>query len=278
MDFEKENDDIMNNNQLVELFVTPLLECADYKPRFGNTSRQEGFSLEAFLDLYGSDPFYSWIGLNTPYMYSAHKAAGSMTSIYRQIGIGCERLFRQILFEQTGYLDYSSSQWSYTAKTKAGKDKTLSLDGRLEINDIRNIRVRRNVKNWIHDYLVDLDVDVRELRGAVFEVRQGYKSKDSKRQNADLDNATVAYSKSYLPVFTIFSSQIDQDIALRYHNGKCGIIVGNLQGTPLTSLYKFCDEVLLFDLAYFFEKNSSAIKNKVNEILKALFEINETKK
>lgn len=74
--------------------------------------------------------------------------------------------------------------------------------------------VRKNVEQWIYDYLVNLEVDVRELKGAVFEVRQGYKSKDSKRQNADLDNATVAYSKSYLPVFTIFSSQIDNDIGI----------------------------------------------------------------
>lgn len=268
----------MDNNNLVNIFLSPLLECADYQPRFGNSSKQEGVSLNDFMTLYGSDPFYSWIGLDSSYMYFAHKAAGSMTSIYRQIGIGCERLFRQILFEQTGYVDYSSSQWSYITKTKSGKEKTLSLDGRLEINDICNALIRKNVVNWIHDYLVYLDVDVRELRGAVFEVRQGYKSKDSKRQNADLDNATVAYSMSYLPVFTIFSSQIDQDIALRYHNGKCGIITGTLSGSSMTSLYKFCDDVLLFDLAYFFERNSSLIRTEVTKILKTLFEINETKK
>lgn len=211
-------------------------------------------------------------------MYSAHKAAGSMTSIYRQIGIGCERLFRQIIFEQTEYEDYSSSQWSYNALTKSGNNKVLSLDGRLEINDIMNPAVKRNVIQWIHDYMIYLDVDVRELKGAVFEVRQGYKSKDSKRQNADLDNATVAYSKSYLPVFTIFSSQIDNDISLRYHNGKCGILAGSLQGNAFSSLYSFCNDILLFDLAHFFEKNSDAIKKQVNNILKTLFEINETTK
>lgn len=126
--------------------------------------------------------------------------------------------------------------------------------------------------------MIYLDVDVRELKGAVFEVRQDYKSKDSKRQNADLDNATVAYSKSYLPVFTIFSSQIDNDISLRYHNGKCGILAGSLQGNAFSSLYSFCNDILLFDSAHFFEKNSDAIKKQVNNILKTLFEINETTK
>ena len=151
-------------------------------------------------------------------------------------------------------------------------------DGRLEIADIKNTQVRQNVIQWIHDYMVNLDTDVRELKGAVFEVRQGYKSKDSKRQNADLDNAAVAYSKSYLPVFTVFSSQIDNDISLRYRNGKCGILVGNLHGNAFSSLFRFCDEILLFDLAYFFQKNSTLIKRQVNDILKTLFEINEAKK
>lgn len=269
---------IVDNAKLVELFVSPLQECLAYKPHFGNNAKKEGYSLVDFLNLYSQDPFYSWIGLNSPYMYNAHKAAGSMTSIYRQIGIGCERLFRQIIFERTEYENYNSAQWSYTTLTKSGKEKVLSLDGRLEINDIKNTTVKENVMQWIHDYMVNLDIDVRELKGAVFEVRQGYKSKDSKRQNADLDNAAVAYSKSYLPVFTIFSSQIDNDISLRYHNGKCGILVGNLHGNSFSSLYSFCKDVLLFDLAYFFEKNSETIKKQVNQILKALFEINETKK
>ncbi len=264
----------MDNNELIELFISPIQECVNYKPHFGNN--ENGLSLEDFLDLYNKDPFYSWIGLNTTYMYAAHKIAGSMTSLYRQIGIGCERLFRQIIFEQTGYEHYSSTQWSYITETRSGKQKTLSLDGRLEIKDINNIVVRKNVEQWIHDYLVKLDVDVRELNGAVFEVRQGYKSKDSKRQNADLDNAMVAYSKSYLPVFTVFSAQIDRDIKLRYHNGKCGILVGNLQGDSLSSLFKFCESVLLFDLAYFFERNSESIKRNVINVLKTLFETNET--
>lgn len=260
----------MDNNNLVELFTTPLRECIDYQPRFGKNLSKEGVSLDIFLEMYGQDPFYSWIGLDSPYLYAAHKAAGSMTSLYRQIGVGCERLFRQIIFEQSEYDNYSFSQWSYIAMTKSGKEKILSLDGRLEIKEIRNTIIKNNVKNWIYDYLVDLDVDVRELHGAVFEVRQGYKSKDSKRQNADLDNATVAYSKSYLPVFTIFSSQIDKDIAMRYHNGKCGILIGSLQGSALTSLFKFCNDILLFDLAYFFEKNSKLIRKEVAYVLKTL--------
>lgn len=115
------------------------------------------------------------------------------------------------------------------------------------------------------------------MNGAVFEIRQGYKSKDSKRQNADLDNATVAYSYNYLPVFTIFSSQIDNDIALRYHNGKCGLLTGKLEGDIYTSLYEFSREILDFDLAEFFYRNSTVIKNTIDQILVDLFSSNEAK-
>ena len=45
--------------------------------------------------------------------------------------------------------------------------------------------------------LVHVDPDVFTiLKGTVFEVRQGYKSKDSKRQNADIANAATAYTKA----------------------------------------------------------------------------------
>lgn len=100
--------------------------------------KKNGYSLKEFLDLYGADPFYSWIGLDSPYLYSAHKAGGSMTSLYRQIGIGCERLFREIIYEKAQYSEYASAQWSYETMTKSGKKKILSLDGRLELSEILN--------------------------------------------------------------------------------------------------------------------------------------------
>lgn len=266
------------SRKYIDIFLEPLYECLNYNPKFGNSGKKGGFTLNEFLELYGNDPFYSWIGLDSPYMFTAHKASGCMTSIYRQLGIGCERLFRQILCDTTGYEDYSSSQWSYVAKTKSGKDKVLSLDGRLELSDIKNEEVKKRVAAWINGYAELLGVDASNFKGAVFEVRQGYKSKDSKRQNGDLDNATVAYAYKYLPVFTVFSSQIDNDIVLRYTNNRCGIITGRLRGTPYTSLFAFCNEVLNFDLAGFFDSNSATIKKEVQTILEKLFKVDETKK
>lgn len=268
----------MNNfegtdEELRRIFLEPLKECLDYKPHFGNSQKTNGYNLTEFLKLYGNDPFYSWIGLNSPYMYAAHKASGCMTSIYRQIGIGCERLFRQIIFDSTEYTDYESTKWSYIAQTKAGKDKTLSLDARLELSDINNKRVQANVRKWIIEYCKRIGIDGKNLNGAVFEVRQGYKSKDSKRQNGDIDNATVAYAYHYLPIFTIFSSQIDNDIVLRYTNNRCGIIIGAINNNPYTSLFAFCEQVLEFDLAAFFQRNSKLISEEVNTVLETLFKV-----
>lgn len=84
---------INNDRDYVEVFLLPIRKCKKYRPKFGNSQQEEGFTLNEFTALYGSDPFYSWIGLDSKLMYAAHKAAGGMTSIYRQIGIGCERLF-----------------------------------------------------------------------------------------------------------------------------------------------------------------------------------------
>lgn len=262
------------DNRYVQIFLEPLYECLSYNPKFGHNNKEEGFSLSDFLSLYGSDPFYSWIGLDSPYMFTAHKAAGCMTSIYRQIGIGCERLFREILCDTTKYESYESSKWFYTTKTKAGKDKVLSLDGRLELEDIRAPQVKKRVADWIKEYGKRIGIDPSNLRGAVFEVRQGYKSKDSKRQNGDIDNAAVAYAYNYLPVFAIFSGQIDNDIVLRYTNSRCAIIIGSRSNNPCVSLFAFTEKVLGYDLAKFFKENSSCIKEEVQKILKKLFDVN----
>ena len=266
------------DEKYIEIFMEPLYECLNYNPKFGHSIKEEGYTLDEFLQLYGEDPFYSWIGLDSPYMFAAHKAAGCMTSIYRQIGIGCERLFRQIIFDTTGYEDYASTQWSYKTKTQAGKEKVLALDGRLEIADIKNNDVKKRVRKWMSKSCEQLGIDDKGFKGVVFEVRQGYKSKDSKRQNGDIDNATVAYAYHYIPVFSIFSSQIDNDIVLRYKNSRCCVLVGNMNKSPYVSLFSFCKEILGYDLAEFFKTNSPYIREKVGKVLEQLFSVHEAKK
>jgi hypothetical protein len=257
-----------------EIFLHPIRKCKDYKPKFGESQNAEGVTLDGFLKLYGADPFYAWIGLDSRLMYAAHKAAGSMTSIYRQIGIGCENLFREIIIDTTQYTDRDFAHWSYEAKTSGGKLKTLSLDGRLEIQEIQNAQLKTRLREWLNAYCKELGIKQVPENGVVFEVRQGYKSKDSKRQNADIDNATVAWANGYLPVFAIFSAQIDSDIVLRYRNSRCGVMIGSLSADPKSSLFAFSETVLGYDLAGFFENNSQKLQFEMSSILINLLDAN----
>ena len=260
---------MIDDRLYLNLFLDPIKVCRQYKPKFGLGTKEEGLDLPRFLSIYGSDPFYAWIGLNSDLMYAAHKAAGGMTSIYRQIGRGCERLFRQIVMDCADYADPSYAQWSYLTQTKNNRTKTLSLDARLELTAIQNQEVRERVIDWIADYSQSLTVPA-PVKGAVFEVRQGYKSKDSKRQNADIDNIAVAWANGYLPVFAIFSTQIDADLILRYRNSRGGILIGMPVGNSQTSLFVFCREVLGYDLANFFERNSAVIRSEIYTTLEIL--------
>lgn len=258
-----------NEAAYLKKFLDPLKVCKRYKPKMGQGGKEEGVGLDQFLTMYGADPFYAWIGLDSELMYAAHKAAGGMTSVYRQIGKGCEYLFREIIINSCEYTDPSLANWSYSTKTRAGEDKTLSLDGRLETAEIKNQKVLSNVNDWIAAYCKDLDATIPP-NGAVFEVRQGYKSKDSKRQNGDIDNIAVAWSQGYLPVFAIFSGQIDGDLVLRYKNNRGGIIIGHTAGNSRESLFTFARDVLEYDMADFFKRNSAKIKAEMHETLKAL--------
>lgn len=109
------------------------------------------------------------------------------------------------------------------------------------------------------------------LAGTVFEVRQGYKSKDSKRQDADIANAATAYTKAYLPCAAILSTQIDSDILYRYKGEKWAVITGIVGAkNPLISTYDFMREVVGYDLAGFFMRNSEILREEVEVVLRAL--------
>ena len=258
-----------------KIVLEPIYVCAKYKPRMGQ-GRDEGYDLEAFQNLYRADPFYSWFGLDNPLMYTAHKAAGGMTSIYRQIGLGCERLFRQVLIDEL-QLTRDEASWSYKIKTEDGKVRNLYLDARILVDSVRNSECRAAIKDWIDRAATEVGVvkSVRNtLTGVVFEVRQGYKSKDSKRQNADIANAATAYVNTYLPCVSVFSQQIDRDIQSRYRMERWVVLTGSV-GTDndLHSLYSFMRQVIGYDLAGFFERNSEALGGELDSVLRSLLEL-----
>jgi len=230
-------------------------------------------TLVQFQTLCQSDPFYSWFGLDNPMMYAAHKAAGGMTSVYRQIGIGCEKLFRTVLKDSLGLTD-ADVTWSYEVELPNGKKRKLYLDGRVPLDKIPDKEKRVRFHSWMKTYSDSIGVDKKifaSLTCTIFEVRQGYKSKDSKRQNADIANAATAYTKAYLPCVAILSAQIDGDILLRYRAEKWAVITG-IEGAnnPLISTYDFMREIVGYDLAEFFKRNSEDLRTEIDNVLKAL--------
>ena len=264
---------IAEDEDYLRIVLDALAVCSQYKPKFGQGSKGSGLTLSQFQELYQSDPFYSWFGLDNPMMYAAHKAAGGMTSVYRQIGIGCERLFRRVVRDSMGLSD-EDVKWSYQVTSPAGKKRTLHLDGRVPLDQINDKTKRDRFHRWMRESASALDVDdrvFRSLSGTIFEVRQGYKSKDSKRQNADIANAATAYTKGYLPCAVILSGQIDGDVLMRYRAEKWSVLTGVVgTGDPLLSTYDFMRRVVGYDLAAFFERNSSTLRREIDAVLQSL--------
>jgi len=267
------------HDRYLKTLIEPIRVCASYRPKMGQGvhATDAGLSLEQFQALYGADPFYSWYGLDHPMMYAAHKVAGGMTSVYRQIGIGVERLFRLLLQEHLG-LSISESQWSYEIGSRSGRRRTLHLDGRIELASLADAAKRKRVRDWMNAAAQDLGIasEIRDtLRGSVFEVRQGYKSKDSKRQNADIANASTAYTRAYLPCVVVLSAQIDSDIVTRYRNAQWVILTGSstTDGSTIRSTYAFMRDVIGFDLAGFFAANSKKLRTEVEKVLRSLLSI-----
>jgi hypothetical protein len=151
--------------------------------------------------------------------------------------------------------------------------RTLALDGRIETAHIANADAQRRVQAWMQDAasVVGLPAEtLATLKGIVLEARQGYKSKDSKRQNADIANAARAYAHLYLPVLLLFSTQIDADVALRYRDSMWLLLTGTANGPATVSAYTFCREVLGYDLADFFQRYSPRLKAEIETVLKTL--------
>lgn len=254
----------------LEVILAPLAVSREYKPKFG---RRSGLTRSEFQQLYSSDPFYSWFGLDTPRIYAAHRTAGGITSLYRQIGIGCERLLRRIFMDTLG-LSEEQTSWSYKQRVSERRTRKLSLDARLTTAALKGEHQRR-VSDWLQAACGRANVSPTVqgvIRGAVFEVRQGYKSKDSKRQNADLANAAAAYSNAYLPVLALLSSQIDDGIAERYASANWLILRGTLAGDAMTSTYEFFRRVVGYDLAGFFQRHSGKLSAEIELLLGTLLD------
>ena len=253
----------MSDAEYLEIALEPVRACANYRPKFG---RDTACELADFRKIYQADSFYAWFGMDDPMVYAAHKTSGGLTSVYRQIGIGGERLVRRIIRDHLGVSE-EQSKWSYQPPN--GRGRRLSLDARIAPADIADSNARARARKWLRRAAAELDVKMKP-DGAVFEIRQGYKSKDSKRQNADVANAAAALSRALPPCALVLSTQIDASLAQRYRAAKWLILTGELRGGPLASSYDFMREVVGYDLAAFFTRNRRRLRAETRAVLRAL--------
>jgi hypothetical protein len=256
----------------LKLLMDPLEVCAKYKPKFGTVDK-DGVTLEAFKTLYGDDPFYHWVGLDDDLMYAAHKAAGGMTSVYRQLGQGCEHLFRAIVRDSLG-LSEEEVSWKYEITKQDRSKGVLTLDARIDLDHIKDRSVeRQKVREWLNRCAKCLGYSkqkTQELRGAVFEARQGYKSADAKRQNADLRFATNALADGYLPVLSVISTQTSESVIRRYRNAKMLVITGTKSTDDTVSTYAFFRNVVSYSLDEFFQRNTGKMRERCKAVLEKL--------
>lgn len=257
------------DEKYLKIFLSPLQICAGYLPAFG-TSGNSGLSLSDFQSLYGSDEFYSWIGLDTPLVYAAHKASGGLTSIYRQIGVGSERLLREII--KDGFaLAQEKVEWKYEyQKTKAQKAFHI-LDARISIEDLKDAVQVKRVQKWLQKAQKAAHGDSHtQMRGAIFEIRQGYKSADSKRQNADLRFGARAYQCGHIPVVAVLSSQVSETVIARYRDAGMLVLTGIRSDDPTVSTFAFFKEVVGYRLEDFFVRTSPRIRDVIHSLIKKL--------
>ncbi len=255
--------------EYLEVFLSPLRVCADYQPAFG-TSGGAGLSLDDFKALYGADEFYSWIGLDSPLIYAAHRASGGLTSIYRQIGIASERLLREIIKDVLG-LDERQVEWRYEYNRTKTQKAFHVLDARISVDDMSSSEDVSRFRGWLVHAMQSAGGDRRlKARGAIFEIRQGYKSADSKRQNADLRFGAKAYQAAHIPVVAVLSSQVSQTVISRYRDAGMLVMTGTPSNDPTISTFAFFKSVVGYDLAGFFARNSATIQAEIHCLVEKL--------
>jgi hypothetical protein len=257
------------DRRIVEIFLEPIRKCAAYTPAFGHGD-SDGLTLSDFHSLYGQDPFYAWIGLNDPLLYAAHKAAGGLTSVYRQVGVGSERLLRALIM-QSLHLKSHDIDWRYQYDKPDGRKGVHILDAKIA-STMLGEDARSVFEAWMKGALskVKSTSGARGLTGAAFEIRQGYKSADSKRQNADLRFGIRAYQAGLLPVFAILSAQVSDPVIRRYRSDGMLVLTGLPDKDPTVSTFAFFKDVIGYDLASFFKRNSKSIRREIRAIVKSL--------
>ena len=249
------------------IVLDPLMEAMRYVPKMGTS---KNVALSDFMDMYGGDPLYHWIGLDNPLMYVAAKAGGGQTSIYRHLGDGMERIVRAVFMDEYG-LDDKQVRWGYKTTSSGGQVVHRMLDARLDVTMITDKAKAARLSEWL-DAVAGKQGTAFRTKGVVFEVRQGYKSQDSKRSQGDVSNGGQALNAAYQMAVMVMSTQIPDVIRNRYERNCIRVMTGTLTDDPLSSTFAFFKRIVGYDLAAFFARNSGEFREAMNQILERILE------
>ena len=147
----------------------------------------------------------------------------------------------------------------------------MTLDARIAGEHLKDPAARARFEEWLQRATAFLDRPAHTgTMGTIFEVRQGYKSADSKRQNADLDFGNQANLNGYLPAVMIMSTQMSEPVIRRYRAAKMLVLTGSSEKDDRTSTLAFFENVVGYSLSGFFERNTAELRVEVAQVLKGL--------
>ena len=160
-------------------------------------------------------------------------------------------------------------RWGYDTIRSDGKTQRLTLDARIDGAHLTTTVARTRLNEWLTRTSAFMNQH-RGVTGTVFEVRQGYKSADAKRQNADLRFGLAAYDERYLPVILVISTQVSGVVINRYRQNKLLVLTGSRVDDDAKSTFAFFENVVGYSLIGFFERNAVELKREVTATLEAL--------
>lgn len=227
--FDGDEDDLKWLNRLVELFrSTPSPEYAQSPEDDWQERRKR-------------DPYYGPLGLDSPDLAAAHRWAATLTSGYRRLGYATEHLIREALADRLK-LEPEQLQWSY----KTDKKRSRTLDARLALDEMP-ARYASRLRKFLDD---------ERSAGAVFEIRQGYKSCDSKRRNADRQSARAIRRAGFTPVLLVVSDELSPENIASYTKDGWKILKG-------ADTMAFLKDVVGFDLGGMLDRNRDWMRDQI---------------
>ena len=204
------------------------------------------------------DPVFSLFGL-TGQEYILAKARGAqVVSLHRKLGDLYQELV-SFLFQSALQLSAEEIKFELVRGRSSGAGKR-SLDAKIPFDGL-NAEVAARLKALSAKVVAANPKKYPNMpaRGLGFEVRFCYQIGDSKRINADIENADASLAMGYLPVMLIFCSISLHDPIDRFRSRSKWFV---LEGMPS---YDFLRELTSFDLFGFLQDRSDLIRTWIGQ-------------